>query len=88
MFPAKPSQQALVAEAGFSIKVQPSTGGKDTISIQSQFSGGPSVTKAFLATDKVYWIEASFGDDAQGEDVNLGDDGWLLTNAQGYITTN
>lgn len=87
VYPAKPSQQALIAETGFNIKVHPSAGGTDTISIQSQFSGGPSVTKSFLATDKVYWFEASFGDDAQGADVNLGDDGWLLTNAQGYITT-
>ncbi len=85
VYPAA-AAQATQAESGFNITVKPAAGGGATLSIQSALAGGAAVTKTFQAGDKVYWIETSYGDDAPGQDANYGDDGYVLTNAQGYIT--
>jgi hypothetical protein len=36
---------------------------------------------------RVYVVEASFGDDSGNSDYNLGDDGLVVTDAQGRIVT-
>jgi hypothetical protein len=35
----------------------------------------------------VYVVEVSLGDDSGGTDYNLGDDGLVVTNAQGRLTS-
>lgn len=86
VYPATPSGQAITAEDGFSVTVHRASGSTVLLDVQSQFSGGPSLKKQVLATDRVYWVETSYGDDAPGQDANLGDDGVVLTDAHGYIT--
>lgn len=86
VYPATPSGQAVTAEDGFSVTVRRTSAGTVLLDVQSQFSGGPSLKKQVLATDRVYWVETSYGDDAPGQDANLGDDGVVLTDAHGYIT--
>lgn len=85
IYPSMSSSALQGAEDGFSIHVAPTSGGMLLISIKSQFPGGPSLQQKALGTDHVYWVEANYGDDAPGQDGNLGDEGVLLTDAQGYI---
>ena len=80
--------QATQAEDGFTITVTPGQGGKNSLDIKGAAGGGSLVHRSILATDKVYWIETSYGDDAPGQDANFGDDGYVLTDAQGYVTQN
>ncbi len=47
--------------------------------------GQPPTTKSYPATDRIYFIEANFGDDSSGTEYNLGDDGLIATNASGHI---
>jgi hypothetical protein len=84
LFPTA-AAQAPQAEDGFSITVKPGQNGENTLVIGAA-GGGTLATKAFLASDKVYWIETSYGDDGPGQDANYGDDGYILTDVQGYIT--
>lgn len=85
IYPSRSSSAVQAAEDGFTIHVAPTSGGMLLISIKSQFPGGPSLQQKALGTDHVYWVEANYGDDAPGQDGNLGDEGVLLTDAQGYI---
>ncbi|MDA8346152.1 MAG: hypothetical protein M0Z66_11785 [Thermaerobacter sp.] len=80
------ASQTLQAESGFTITIKSAAGGQKSLDIQSAVAGGPGLQKTFNATDKVYWIETSFGDDGPGQDANYGDDAYILTDAQGYIT--
>ncbi len=84
IYPTAASQAGL-AEDGFSITVKPGQSGGKTLVVGAA-AGGTLATKSFLNTDRVYWIETSYGDDAPGQDANYGDDGYILTDAQGYIT--
>lgn len=47
----------------------------------------PPTHQTYAANDRVYFIEASFGDDSGNQEFNLGDDGVIATNAQGRIVT-
>lgn len=48
-------------------------------------SGQPPLHRAYAARDKIYFIEASFGDDSGNQELNYGDDGLVVTNAQERI---
>ncbi|HZD86655.1 MAG TPA: hypothetical protein VE088_01455 [Gaiellaceae bacterium] len=48
-------------------------------------SGQAAQTSTFRAGDRVYFVEASLGDESGNVDYNFGDDGVVVTNAQGYI---
>ena len=74
------------AEAGFTIAVHAATPGQKKVVITNQIGGVTALAQTFRSTDRAYWIETNYGDDGPGQDANLGDDGFILTDAQGYIT--
>ncbi len=80
------SSQLTQADAGFQISVHPASASERKVVIRSQLGGSTALQQNFQASDRAYWIETSYGDDAPGQDANLGDDGFVLTDAQGYIT--
>jgi hypothetical protein len=68
---------------GLSISVRPSGPGLSvTAGVSGQTSQPPHV---YVSGAKVYVVEASLGDDANNTDYNLGDDGLVVTNAEGRI---
>jgi hypothetical protein len=83
-----PTQAAQLsqAEAGFQIAIHQVSPSERKVVISNQLGGGTALQQNFLASDHAYWIETSYGDDAPGQDANLGDDGFVLTDAHGYIT--
>jgi hypothetical protein len=45
----------------------------------------PAAPHLYVGGARVYVVEASLGDDSGNADYNLGDDGLVVTNAQGRI---
>jgi hypothetical protein len=84
LYPGPETSQARQATAGFKIHVAPRAG---TIEVSVSASGGTqgAQTTTFPAGDRVYFIEASLGDESGGLDYNFGDDGVVVTNAQGHV---
>jgi hypothetical protein len=84
LYPGQPSPQARLATAGFHIEVTP---GPSTIKVTVSGAGvtNGSQTLTYPANDRVYFIEASFGDDSSNAEYNLGDDGLVVTDASGRI---
>jgi hypothetical protein len=56
-----------------------------TVSVSATGSSQGTQTTTHPASDRVYFIEASFGDDSGNTEYNFGDDGVLVTDAQGRI---
>ncbi|MHB1818585.1 MAG: hypothetical protein ACYCO9_11185 [Streptosporangiaceae bacterium] len=82
VWPGTPSATARLAETGLSISVKKQGVG---ISVAAGVAGQPASAPRYYPTGvKVYVIEASLGDDS-GSDFNLGDDGLIVTDAQGRI---
>jgi hypothetical protein len=82
VWPGTPSPTARLAETGLSISVKKQGAG---ISVAAGVTGQPASAPRYYPTGvKVYVIEASLGDDS-GSDFNLGDDGLIVTDAQGRI---
>jgi hypothetical protein len=67
---------------GLSISVHRTGSG---ISVSAGVSGQPAADHAYAGGARVYVIEASMGDEAGNSDYNLGDDGVVVTDAQGRI---
>jgi hypothetical protein len=84
VYPGPVSSQAQVATAGFTIHVTPSAG-KITLSVSASGSGQGAQTSTFPAGDRVYFIEASLGDDSGNTEYNFGDDGVVVTDAHGHV---
>ena len=83
VWPGPVSQQGKAAETGLVIKVTRSgTGIEVAAGVAGQKMQAP---KLYPAGAKVYVIEASMGDDSGNSDFNLGDDGLVVTDAQGRI---
>ncbi|MDA8365446.1 MAG: hypothetical protein M0Z62_00630 [Actinomycetota bacterium] len=82
IYPGTPSQQAQAALSGIDFHVTP---GKTSFTISVGVAGGSSRSSTFPNGDKVYVIEASFGDDSGSADYSYGDDNILETNAAGRI---
>ena len=83
VWPGRLSAAAQSAEIGLSIKV--SRAGRDlevTAGVNGQPVGAPH---AYPAGARVYVIEAALGDDSGNTDYNLGDDGVVVTSADGRI---
>jgi hypothetical protein len=85
LYPGVSNSQALAATAGFKISVTAASPGKITLSLVEPASGQPPQTATLPASDRVYFIETSFGDDSGDSDYNLGDDGVVITDAAGHI---
>jgi hypothetical protein len=84
IYPGPESSQARLATTGFAIQVAPHAG-KINLSVSVPGSGQAAQTSSFPSGDRVYFIEATLGDDSGGVEYSLGDDGVVVTNAQGYI---
>lgn len=58
-----------------------------TVKVNIALTGStqPPVVKQYSSADRIYFIEANFGDDPTGSELNLGDDGIIATNSQGQI---
>ena len=67
---------------GLSISVHRTGSG---ISVKAGVSGQPGADHAYAKGARVYVVEASMGDEAGNSDYNLGDDGVVVTDAQGRI---
>jgi len=84
VYPGQEDSQTRLATAGFDIHVTPS-GGTITLSVSAIGSTQGPQTSSYPATDHVYFIEASFGDDSGNSEYNYGDDGVVVTDASGRI---
>lgn len=85
VYPGQESSQARLATAGFDVHVTPASGGTITVSVSATGSTQGAQTSTYPATDHVYFIEASFGDDSGNSEYNNGDDGVVVTDASGRI---
>ena len=84
VYPGPEGPQTRQATAGFTIRVRPA-GGTIDVSVSASGSGQPGRTSTFPASDRVYFIEASLGDDSGNVEYNFGDDGLIVTDAQGHV---
>lgn len=83
VWPGTPSSAAQAAEIGLSIKVvKQGSGISVTAGVAGQAAQPP---RSYPTGTHVYVIEASLGDDSGNSDYNLGDDGLVVTDAQGRI---
>jgi hypothetical protein len=82
VWPGAPSAAARSAMTGLSITVHRTGSG---LSVTAGVSGQPGAPHAYPGGARVYVVEASMGDEAGNSDYNLGDDGVVVTDAQGRI---
>ena len=83
VWPGTVSSAAKAAEIGLVVKVSKQSSG---IRVAAGAAGQPLPAATFYPNGtKVYVIEASLGDDSGNSDYNLGDDGLVVTDAQGRI---
>lgn len=83
VWPGTPTAAAKAALTGLSVTVRPQGGGLSvTAGVNGQPAGAPHL---YPGGARVYIIEASMGDDSGASDYNLGDDGLVVTDAQGRI---
>jgi len=83
VWPGSPSAAAKQALTGLTITVHKRGSGLlVTAGVIGQAAGPPHL---YAGGARVYVIEASLGDDSGNADYNLGDDGLVVTDAQGRI---
>jgi hypothetical protein len=82
VWPGAPSAAAKSAMTGLSISVHRTGSG---ISVRAGVNGHPGASHPYPGGARVYVVEASMGDEAGNSDYNLGDDGVVVTDAQGKI---
>jgi hypothetical protein len=83
VWPGTPTAAAEAALTGLSVTVHSQTGGLSvSAGVNGQAAGAPHV---YPGGTRVYVVEASMGDDSGASDYNLGDDGLVVTDAQGRI---
>jgi hypothetical protein len=84
--PSNPS--ASYAAAGFNISITKLTNGSVRMTISTLSNRANNSTFVFKTSDSLYFIESSLGDDSPPSgDYNLGDDGAVLVNSAGYLTS-
>lgn len=83
VWPGPMGAAAQQAMTGLAISVRRQGSG---ISVTAGVSGQPAPpARTYPDGARVYVLEASLGDDSGGSDFNLGDDGLVVTDAQGRI---
>jgi len=83
IWPGTPTAAGKAALTGLSITVRSQAGGLlVTAGANGQPAGSPHL---YRGGTRVYVVEASMGDDSGASDYNLGDDGLVVTDAQGRI---
>lgn len=83
IYPNPPSANAKLALAGFSFTTNPS--GSSVRFTLSVTGGGKPQSKTYPISDRIYFIEASFGDDSGNAEYNFGDDGVVATDSTGHV---
>jgi len=83
IWPGPVSSAASQALIGLDISVHHRAGGLAVAAVPR--GQGPAASHLYLGGVRVYVIEASMGDDSGSFDYDLGDDGVVVTNAQGRI---
>jgi len=84
LYPGTPSVSARQALAGFTFTASLSRGlVKFTVNVSG--GGQPPITKTYPASDRIYFVEANFGDDSGSTEYNFGDDGLVATDASGHV---
>ena len=85
VWPGTVSTAAQQALSGLTIRVTRQAGG---IAVVAGVTGQPLPPARFYPLGgKVYVLESNLGDDSADVDYNLGDDGLVVTTAQGHIVT-
>lgn len=83
VWPGTPGAAAQAALTGLTVKVIRQGSG---IEVNAGVAGQPAGAPHFYAHGAVvYVVEASLGDDSSNTDYSLGDDGLVVTDAQGRI---
>jgi hypothetical protein len=83
VWPGPMSAAARQALTGLSVSVHKQRSG---LSVTAGVNGQPPAqAHLYVGGVKVYVVEASMGDDSGNSDYSLGDDGLVVTNAQGRI---
>lgn len=83
IWPGSPTAAAKAALTGLTITVHRQSGGLlVTAAVNGQSAGSPHL---YRGGARVYVIEAAMGDESGASDYNLGDDGLVVTDAQGRI---
>jgi hypothetical protein len=83
VWPGTPGASAQAALTGLMVKVTRQGSG---IEVNAGVAGQPTGAPHFYAQGAVvYVVEASLGDDSSNTDYSLGDDGLVVTDAQGRI---
>jgi hypothetical protein len=83
VWPGTPNAAAKAALTGLSVTVHSQATG---LSVTASVNGQPAATPhLYSGGARVYIVEASMGDDSGASDYNLGDDGLVVTDAQGRI---
>lgn len=85
IWPGAPSGAAKAALAGLSVSVRRQGAG---LSVSAAVNGQqPGAAHFYPGGARVYVVEAAMGDDSGSSDYNLGDDGIVVTDAQGRIVS-
>ena len=83
VWPGTPSAAARAALTGLTVRVRRQGSG---ITVAAGVSGQRAAAPRFYPHGaRVYIVEASLGDDSGNSDYSLGDDGLIVTDAQGRI---
>jgi len=83
VWPGTPTAAGKAALTGLSVTVRSQAGG---LLVTAGVNGQPAgSTHLYRTGARVYVVEASMGDDSGASDYNLGDDGLVVTDAQGRI---
>ncbi len=84
LYPGEISSQTKRALSGFELSVQ-DEGGKVRVTLKALSSQYRDAQTVIDKGDTAYFIETSMGDDPSGLEQDLGDDGIIVVNPQGYI---
>jgi hypothetical protein len=84
LYPGTPSAATDQALAGFQASVIPE-GLQVRLKVAILGSTQPPIVHLYPNSDRIYFVEANMGDDPGASEYNFGDDGLVVTNAQGRI---
>jgi hypothetical protein len=84
IYPGIPSASTRQALAGFSFTAR-LVGNSVDFTLLVSGGGQSPVSNTYPASDHIYFVEASLGDDSGTADYNFGDDGVVVTDASGHV---
>ena len=84
VYPAASSPDTDRALTGFRLAFRRVTASTVEVTV-ADLQDGTTQTATFSAANRLYFIETRMGDDGMDGETNLGDDGFILTDADGHI---